>query len=113
YMKRRLRSTKHNLKVFSVLTDFNTHRMSISKNVDAIFIAQEEEKKKLEKKYPGCKFYAFGIATKSVWDDEIEHQKCRERLSIPEDKRVIVISGGGEGLLSREVIFPLLKRDST
>ncbi|MBU9710251.1 MGDG synthase family glycosyltransferase [Evansella tamaricis] len=99
-------------KFFAVLTDFETHRLSISRKLDAIFVAREAERMELQQKYPNCSFYAFGIPLKKEWDFvECNREKIRKRLSLPIGRKVIIVSGGGEGLLQEETVISILEQD--
>ncbi|SDY79544.1 processive 1,2-diacylglycerol beta-glucosyltransferase [Evansella caseinilytica] len=99
-----------NVKLFSVLTDFTAHKMSLAKQADAVFVAEKNEAEQLSKKYGHITIYGLGIPLKKTWD-QWEREAVREQLQLSPDQKVIVVSGGGEGLAGEEVIMSLLKND--
>ncbi|MBU9720532.1 MULTISPECIES: MGDG synthase family glycosyltransferase [Bacillaceae] len=114
YMKKKVLREQNHLKIFSVLTDFNTHSLSISPNLDGTFVAQEKEMDGLKRKYPNCQFFAYGIPTREIWDkrkNDNAQDITRKELSIPDNKPFIVISGGGEGLIREKEVLTLLEKD--
>ncbi|MDG5789519.1 glycosyltransferase [Evansella sp. AB-P1] len=99
------------VKLFAVLTDFSTHHLSISKWVDATFVAEKRELVKLKKRYSNVVFYSFGIPLRKLWDKRVNKSILRKKLKLPLDKTIVVISGGGEGVISKEKIKIILEND--
>ncbi|MFA9557264.1 glycosyltransferase [Evansella sp. AB-rgal1] len=100
------------IKLFAVLTDFSTHSLSFSKEVDAIFIARKNELGILKNKAPKNRFFSHGIPLKKIWDHSWERNALRKKLALSEEEQIIVVSGGGEGVISKEIIWSILEKDT-
>ncbi|ADU30947.1 MGDG synthase family glycosyltransferase [Evansella cellulosilytica] len=96
-------------KVFAVLTDFSTHKMSISKGLDAMFIAEKSEL--LTIKRNGIPVYSYGIPLIKRWDESRPRETLRRVLKLPDNQYVIVVSGGGEGYYCKKLIMELLNNN--
>ncbi|MDQ0253910.1 UDP-N-acetylglucosamine:LPS N-acetylglucosamine transferase [Evansella vedderi] len=95
------KNLSHKPKLFAVLTDFSTHCLSISKEMDAIFVAEKAELEKLRKKNPQCTFYSYGIPLRKKWDEPVEKELYQKKLNLPFSKKVLVIAGGGRVFTQR------------
>jgi processive 1,2-diacylglycerol beta-glucosyltransferase len=100
-----------NIPLYSVITDFSTHRLSLTSCVSGVFLSEKEEAAELQMVYPHCRFYPFGIPVKKVWEEQTEKQLIRKKLGISSGKPVLVVSGGGEGLTPEKKIKKLLQKD--
>lgn len=96
---------KHpNVFVGVVVTDFTVHKWWIYNNVDAYFIADD----RLKGRFPeGANVNAFGIPIRKEFalDNSLE---LRRKFGWPDDEKVCLIMGGGEGLLPMEEIISTL-----
>lgn len=100
-----------NIPLYSVITDFSTHKLSLTSCVSGVFLSEKEEAAELQMAYPHCRFYPYGIPVKKVWEEQTEKQLIRNKLGISSGKRVLVVSGGGEGLTPEKKIKKLLQKE--
>src|SRR5690554_5146050 len=80
--------------LFAVLSDFSTHKMSLSRGVDAIFVAEKEEGERLKEYTHEMTVYSYGIPLRKVWDDKGNKRELRMKLQLPLFERIVIISGG-------------------
>ncbi len=86
-------------RVFAVLTDFAPHSFWISEAVDYYIVATDAVKDKLIKKgVPEEKVKAFGIPIDPDFYFSKDSVDIRRRLGIGQDRDVVLLMGGGQGL---------------
>lgn len=105
------RKLKNQVKLFAILSDFSTHELCLSPQLDGLFVAEEEEEKRLKKLLANTPVFSYGIPLRKVWDLVYSKREMRKKLQLPFYERIIVLSGGGEGLLPYEKIIRMLERD--
>ena len=98
--------------LFSVVTDFSTHQLSVSKHVTGVFLTEEGEAEKLKAQHPHCNFYPYGIPVRKVWHREVKKEELRKKLGIHSALPIIVVAGGGEGLIAEREIIKILEQES-
>lgn len=97
--------------LFAVLSDFTTHNMSLTPLLDGLFIAREEEKQSISQIIKEVPIFPYGIPLRSVWDERKNKRELRKGLNLPLYERLIVISGGSEGIFSHVELLEILERD--
>lgn len=100
-----------NIQLYAVLSDFSTHELSISPFVDGLFVATKGERDKLLAKYPNVPIFSYGIPLRKAWDDVLNKYNLRKKLQLPLFQRIIVLTGGGEGILPYDNIVDILEKD--
>lgn len=94
------------VKIYTVITDYVSHQLWIWKNMDAFFVGSEDLKRELIKHgIDKEKIKVSGIPLRSQFENELSREETREKLGIPDDKLVLLISAGSFGSVPvREVL---------
>lgn len=92
-----------------VITDFDAHAMWLCHNFEHYFVALEETKVHLEKLgIPNEKLTVSGIPIDSIFSEEKDKNKTREKLDLEKDKLTILVSAGGFGVGKIEYLLEAL-----
>ena len=90
-----------NIPTYTVLTDYTA--IPFYKDIGALdfhFVSCEETKRFLSKKgkdFTEDKIYISGIPVNYKFEEKISQKEAREKLNIPEDKKIITLLSGGAG----------------
>lgn len=89
-----------NVPVVSLITDFEPHRMYLSKGVDHYIVSSDEMVNLFSGKYnfPADNVHPFGIPVLDKFSEKPDKAQLRERLHIPQDKTVIMFMAGSFGV---------------
>ncbi|WP_026690129.1 MGDG synthase family glycosyltransferase [Alteribacter aurantiacus] len=91
--------------LYSLVTDYSFHGMSLTKEVTAVFLPDKNETHSLQRTYPFAQFIHGCISVHKKWFEKIDQLDLRQRLGLPIQGKIAAISGGKEGLLRyKEVI---------
>jgi processive 1,2-diacylglycerol beta-glucosyltransferase len=87
-------------KKYAVVTDYYAHDGWITKKIDGYFVANNEIKEKFEKAdIDKNKIHITGIPIKKKFYKTTNKSEVKKRLSINNDKKVILLMGGGDGII--------------
>ena len=82
-----------------VMTDYSLHPMWLCSGVDSYFMATEDMRQgMIEQGFAADKLYAEGIPISAEVQNLPAKEELRKMLGIGQDKRVILLMGGGLGL---------------
>ncbi|MGE5041553.1 MAG: MGDG synthase family glycosyltransferase [Candidatus Levyibacteriota bacterium] len=83
------------VKIFTVLTDYVAHPIWVWQNMDGYFVGSQETKEYLVNHGIAAeKISISGIPLRFQFEKKMTQKEAREKLGIPQDKRVILISAG-------------------
>ncbi|WP_183163760.1 MGDG synthase family glycosyltransferase [Alteribacter keqinensis] len=85
--------------LYSLVTDYSFHGMSLTKEVTAVFLPCKKEVDELQHAFPFAQFVHGCISVRKKWFQPEEKTELRHRLGLPVNGKVVSISGGKEGLL--------------
>ncbi len=84
--------------IFGVLTDYTYIPFTNNSKMDKYFIAHEDLRPQLVGwKIPIDKQAVTGIPTKKEFSADISKSAAREKLNLPQDKKIILVVGGAVG----------------
>jgi len=95
--------------VVGVVTDYAVHSYWILKNVDLFVVPTETAKGKLlEYGISTEKIKALGIPVDPIFNKKLDRQLLKSWYGIDQDRTVILVMGGGQGLIPiREIVMAL------
>ncbi len=88
------------LPLVGIVTDYAMHKWWIYKEIDVYVVADVDILAGYEKDIqPGQEVWPFGIPVRQQFCEKGDITAVREKLALPEDAIVCILTGGGEGLL--------------
>ena len=85
--------------LITVLTDYTVHKLWIYKETDLIFTATEKMREELlSVGFPSDKTAACGIPIRRAFSEIAPKKTIRQNLGIADEKKMLVMMGGGLGL---------------
>ncbi|SHJ25348.1 processive 1,2-diacylglycerol beta-glucosyltransferase [Dethiosulfatibacter aminovorans DSM 17477] len=94
------RKIGYQIPVVNVVTDYCCHRLWINDNLDRIYLATDDLKKKLqEMNIPTSKLEVTGIPIRTEFEKNLDMDEVYTKYGIKADKKTVLISAGANGLL--------------
>lgn len=111
YLKR---NKKLNIKCYGVLTDYTAIPFIEETEMNKYFIPDKSLIKEFtRKKIDSNKLLTFGIPVSSKFNKKYDKEFCKKELSLPINKKIVLIMTGGVGCGNViEMIDPLLRKTS-
>ena len=83
---------------YGVLTDYTCIPFTSDTKLDGYFIPHAELEEEAERKgLPAGKIYSFGIPVHPAFMQEISKREAREKLGLPQDKKILLLMFGSVG----------------
>jgi len=92
------KSSHPNVKIATVLTDYVAHPLWVWTNMDYYFVGSEDIREYLIKHgIDGSKISMTGIPLRQQFEKILDKKEARNKLGLPHDKTVILVSAGSFG----------------
>ncbi|WP_171051658.1 MGDG synthase family glycosyltransferase [Alteribacter natronophilus] len=98
--------------LFSVVNDYSMHGMSLSKEVNGVFLPDDEEIRSGQDSYPFSRFARGCISIRGTWSEPVDKEALRRQIGLPLHAKAAAVSGGREGLLPFRKIIRAFDRDA-
>lgn len=98
------------VKIATVLTDYVAHPVWVWKNMDYYFVGSQDIKKYLERHgVESSNIYFTGIPLRSQFENVPDKKEARQKLGLPLDKTIVLVSSGSFGTVPVSQIVSILK----
>ncbi|WP_161524669.1 MGDG synthase family glycosyltransferase [Alteribacter lacisalsi] len=99
--------------LFSLVTDYSFHGMSLSREVTAVFLPDLDEVLRQQQAFPFARFVHGCISIRSTWEAPVRREELRRRMSLPVHAKVAAVSGGKEGLIPYKEVVRSFEKDTS
>ncbi|WP_096435634.1 MGDG synthase family glycosyltransferase [Alteribacter populi] len=79
--------------LFSLVTDYSSYGMSLTKETTAVFLPDKNEVIEQQKAFPFTKFVQGCVPIEKKWYNRADKDKLRERLGLPSNMRIATLRG--------------------
>lgn len=102
-----------NLPLFGIVTDYSMHKWWLYKEINAYIIADKSIfSDYLSSLVEGQKLWDCGIPVHEKFNNDfVEKSSLKDKLNVPEDVFICLLTGGGEGLLPMDEILQAWQGD--